>query len=256
MQILQEATPLLTNHSTGPAQKAAQAGGLNIQGSKVKRNIVREIQERKARSADSARITMFADRHASIAAAYKRLLRAADSSSTTADPELSRYFPVALVAAVEGYFRQCVADLVNSGSPYPERAATVKELRPNAETRAALNSGRITPGDHIAHFISIGSLEDINRVLSALVDFDFLERLLTSDFHLFDDEEPLAFREYRATVIDAARDLFHTRHMLCHEFAPSVQPDTGEVLRMLTIADALVALAEVILIGEEQDPGD
>ena len=87
------------------------------------------------------------------------------------------------------------------------------------------------------------------------MDFDFFERLLTSDFQLFDDEEPIAFRESRDTVIDAASDLFHTRHMLCHEFAPFVQPDIGEVLRMLTIADALVALAEAILIGEEQGRG-
>ncbi len=32
--------------------------------------------------------------------------------------ELARYFPVALVACIEGYFRMVVGDLIDSGEPY------------------------------------------------------------------------------------------------------------------------------------------
>ena len=221
-------------------------------GSKMKRNIVREITERKTRNSASDRIFAFSERHRLIGESYRRLVEIADPSGTTVDPELCRYFPVALVAAVEGYYRKCVADLVNSGVPYQQRAAEIRNLRPNTETKEALKKEQISHGDHIAHFISIGSLDDVNRVLSALVGFDFLERILTSDFHLFEEDDPLTFRESDALIIEAARELFHTRHMLCHEFAPNVQPDIADILRMLAVTDTLVALSEVILICVER----
>jgi len=40
------------------------------------------------------------------------------------------------------------------------------------------------------------------------------------------------------------------RHMLCHEFAPSIQPDIASVLRMLTVVDTVIALSEIVIFAE------
>ena len=45
--------------------------------------------------------------------------------------ELARYFPVALIACVEGYFRMAIKDLVDAGEPYltnAEKPATSMKL--------------------------------------------------------------------------------------------------------------------------------
>lgn len=217
----------------------------------MRRDVVEEIIARRVRNPASSRIGNFSARFESIAAAFQTLLQSADPNSTAVDAELSRYFPVALVAAVEAYIRECVADLVNAGSPFLDRAIKLKDLSLSLPAAASLLEKRITLGDYVAHFISISSLDDVNRILSTLLDLDFLERLLTSEFHVFESDEPLVLRDGRGAVISAARDLFQQRHILCHEFAGDIRPDNREIVRMLTVADVLVGLAEVVVWAEE-----
>jgi hypothetical protein len=221
----------------------------------MRRDIVEEIVARRARNPASSRIGSYSARHKSIASAFETLLQSADPSATSVDAELSRHFPVALVAAIEAYFRQCVADLVNAGSPFLDRAIKLRDVSLSLPAAASLLQKRITLGDYVAHFVSISSLDDINRVLSTLLELDFLETLLTSEFHVFDPDDPLVLRDARKEIISAARDLFQQRHILCHEFGEDVRPNISELLRMLTVADVLVGLAEVVVWAEESRHG-
>lgn len=218
-----------------------------------RRDLIQEIAVRRSRNPQTSRIQAFSSRVDAISSAFQRLVRVAEPDSLIPEEELGRYFPVALVAAVEGYFRQCVADLVNRGGPFLERAAKLKDVSLTLHAASAIKQERISLGDYVAHFISISSLDDINRALSTLLGMDFLDRLLSSHFNVFEGEEALVLDKEREAVVNAARDLFQLRHILCHEFAADVRPTNGDIVRLMTIADVLVSLSEVIVMCEEQD---
>ena len=68
--------------------------------------------------------------------------------------ELTRYFPVALIACVEGYFRMAIKDLVDVGDPYlsnAERPASALKL--DFSILRAVHGKAITVGELVAHGI-------------------------------------------------------------------------------------------------------
>ncbi|MEN8260564.1 MAG: hypothetical protein ABFS02_08260, partial [Pseudomonadota bacterium] len=94
----------------------------------ARRDIVQEISARRERNPASNRIDAFGSRHNSIANAFEAHLKLADPHGRPIDEKLCRYFPIASVAAIEGYFSQCVADLVNAGGSFPDRAVKLKDM--------------------------------------------------------------------------------------------------------------------------------
>ena len=219
-----------------------------------KRDFLTEITQRKKRNEMPLRISAFSKRYEAIGNAFMRLLNEATPNGTTFDEELCRYFPIALTAAIEGYFKQAIADLTDLGEPYQARVQAAKKRHPKPEVSAAVASGAITLGDWYSHVTSFGSLHEIDELLSEILDFPFLERLLNSEFKGIFDEEVEAFhlRDIQKEVIETAIELFQTRHMLCHEFALAVSPDIGTVFRILTVADVLVSLSDVVIFAEAE----
>ncbi len=181
-----------------------------------------------------------------------RLLNQANPNETIIDKELCRHFPIALTAAIEGYFKQAIADLTNLGEPYESRVKAAIKRRPKIEVYTAIESGEITIGDWYAHITSFGSMHEIDNVLTDILAFPFLDRLLNSEFKGFFDDENFHLREFQQELVDAVAELFQTRHMLCHEFAPTILPDIATLLRMITVADILVSLSEIIIFAEAE----
>ncbi len=214
-----------------------------------KRNLVKEIINKRERTTSQHRLDAFVSRQASIDDSYKMLLDLESDDSISCDKELSRHYPVALVALVEGYFRSVIADLVNHGSPYVERATSLTNVKLNIETAAAIQNQQVTLGEYVAHFLSISNLEDINSSMSCLLGIDFLDHLISSEFNIFEDESSLTLREDRAEFISAVKDMFNTRHMLCHEFSHDISINNAEYFRFSTGAELLVSLTEVILMS-------
>ena len=180
-----------------------------------------------------------------------KLLEQGEPDSIEADVELSRYFPVALVACIEGYFRMAIANLIDKGSPFIDRVSDLRDINISVDVAVAIQTKKVTLGEYISHFLSISNLEDINRAISALLKIDFLETLLSSQFHLFEEDPPIQLDQARGDFILAVQELFQTRHMLCHEFASDMRVDNAGMLRFFTATDVLVSLAEVIIWAEE-----
>jgi hypothetical protein len=217
-----------------------------------RRNLLDEIlQKRRRRPAAATRIDLYRTRSVKLLEAFKQLLKQGDPKATICEAEFTRYFPVALVACIEGYFRMAIADLINKGSPFIDRVIKLRDVNVSIDVAVAIQTSKISLGEYIAHFLSISSLEDICRALSALLDMDFLERLLSSHFHLFEDEPPFQLEGARGDFVAAVRDLFHTRHMLCHEFVPDLSVDNGEMMRAFAATDVLVSVSEIIIWAEE-----
>lgn len=217
-----------------------------------RRNLLDEIlQKRGRRPAAATRLDLYRTRSVKLSEAFEQLLTQGDPEATICEAEFTRYFPVALVACIEGYFRMAVADLIDKGSPFIDRVIKLRDVNVSLEVAVAIQTSKISLGEYISHFLSISCLEDICRALSALLDMDFRERLLSSHFHLFEDEPPFQLEEARGDFVGAVRDLFHTRHMLCHEFVPDLSVDNGEMMRAFAASDVLVSLSEIIIWAEE-----
>lgn len=150
----------------------------------ARRNLLEEILAKRARSpTGNARFDLFGKRYDRLREAFVQLLDRLSKSgpeSTTVDVEVMRHFPVALVACIEGYFRQAITDLIDKGSPFIERVAKLHDINISLDAAAAIQTRKVSLGEYISHFLSLSSLDEINRALSVLLDFDFLDRIVSS----------------------------------------------------------------------------
>lgn len=212
----------------------------------AQRNILEEIIEKRERLISTDRFDNFKKRMDEIDDSYQFLMSITAPDTTRCNEELSRYYPVAFVAMIEGYFRTVISDLINKGSPFVERATKLSNVKLNVETASAIQLQKITVGEYVAHFLRISSLDDINRAMSHLLNFDFLDHLITSEFDLFEDES-LTLREARADFIQTVKDLFTMRHMLCHEFSENISIDNGRYFKFALASEYLISLSEVVI---------
>jgi len=98
-----------------------------------------------------------------------------------AENELTRYFPVALIACVEGYFRMAIKDLVDAGEPYLTNAEKpASSIKLDFSVLRAVYGKAITVGELVAHSVQLSRLEHIQAILSSLLGKDFLQELRTT----------------------------------------------------------------------------
>jgi hypothetical protein len=96
------------------------------------------------------------------------------------EAELIRYFPVALIACVEGYFRMVIKDLIDAGEPYLTNAEKpASSLKLDFSLLRAVHGRTITVGELVAHSVRLSRLEHIETVLSGLLAKGFLNSLCT-----------------------------------------------------------------------------
>ncbi len=151
------------------------------------------------------------------------------------DSELIRYFPVALVACMEGYFRISIKELIDAGEPYLSSAEKVTVLpKIDFSLLRAVHGKTITVGELIAHTVQISRLEHINNTLSCLLGKKFLESLRTvSDRWAHEIQgKSLApiLLEPDEVCGDVART-FELRHIICHELASAYEISHEEIAR-------------------------
>ena len=133
--------------------------------------------------------------------------------------EVMRYFPVAMVACMEGYFRLVVRDLVNAGHPFRERVADLEKMEIGLESLLAIADRQLSPGDFVSHFLRFNNLDDIQRNMSKLHDRDFLHEVKTWEVAMGDGKTPIVLGELQPPVVPLLERLFELRHIYCHELA-------------------------------------
>ncbi len=137
--------------------------------------------------------------------------------------ELLRYFPIAVVACMETYFRLAIKKLIDSGEPY---LANSQSIMPKAnvgfDVLKALHGQSITIGDVISHSIPISSLTHLASHMSKLMGIEFLKEvsLIHSRwaFEVLKQPKQPILLEADDTLRNVART-FELRHIFCHETA-------------------------------------
>ncbi|EZP45590.1 lysozyme inhibitor LprI family protein [Delftia sp. RIT313] len=186
--------------------------------------------------------------------ALENAFKSHDRSQT----ELTRYFPVALVACMEGYFRMAIRELVDSGDPYlanAEKAAST--LKPDFSIIRAVHGRRITIGELIAHSIPISRLEHIDSTLTSLLGTKFLKKLeATTDrwAHEVRGEPARPMLTDPGVVFSNVSRTFDLRHVICHEIASAYEIDTAEIEACFESCVAFLRVADEC-VSETLHPG-
>lgn len=184
---------------------------------KAMRSSVTEILEKRTRTLKRV------DRYMQLCERHDQLLEAVDwlakhmRSAASTRRELLRYIPVGLVACLEGYFRMLIRDLVDAGGHFRENAEKLEvSSKFDLPVLLAIGGQKVTVGELVAHHVRINSLEDINKHMSILTGFDFMEGLQ----RIRDPDTTLPFGVLAGRTYASLRDTFTFRHITCHELAP------------------------------------
>ena len=174
---------------------------------------------------------------------YKRL--------DSANDELLRYYPIALAACLESWFRLAICELVDSGEPYLGNARQI--LRREAfdyDILVGLHGQTITIGEVISHHPAISRLGNVISTMDSLMGENF--RKSVSEVH---DRWKVEIEKQPNVPIVADIDetfrnvdrTFELRHIFCHETATAIEVGCDEIKRCIDhTATFLKASAELI----------
>lgn len=163
--------------------------------------------------------------------------------------ELMRYFPVAIVACLEGFFREIIRELIDHGPPYSDRIDEIENSRIDMYALKAIHGRTITVGEFIAHQVSLSSFDKLLAVMEKLLGDSFIKRLQTVrtawSVHLFgEDGAPPSIGD-TGSAVAGVKEAFRLRHILAHELATAYPIDRA------TIEDAFNAVSRFIYATDE-----
>lgn len=149
--------------------------------------------------------------------------------------ELIRYFPVALIACVEGYFRMAIKELIDAGEPYLSNAEKpASSLKLDFSALRAVHGKAITVGELVAHGVQLSRLEHIETALSGLLGKGFLDSLRTTTdrwAHEIRGKPAVPILSEPDKVFADVARTFELRHIICHEIASAYEIKSDEVAR-------------------------
>lgn len=175
-----------------------------------------------------------------------------------AETELTRYFPVALIACVEGYFRMAIKDLVDAGEPYLTNAEKpASSIKLDFSVLRAVHGKTITVGELVAHGVQLSRLEHIETALSSLLGTGFLQALRTTTDRWAHEVKGEPARPILTKPDEVFADVartFELRHIICHEIASAYEIESEEVARCFESCVAFLRAADE-LVSETIHPG-
>ncbi len=172
--------------------------------------------------------------------------------------ELTRYFPVALVACIEGYFRLAIKELVDVGEPYitnAERPASSIKL--DFSVVRAIHGKAVTVGELVGHSVPLSRLDHVESSMSSLLGVSFLDRMRT----IADRWEHEVRGAPKKPILSNPDDVFagvaktfELRHIICHEIASAHEILYTEVAHCFECCVAFLRAADE-LVSETLHPG-
>lgn len=147
--------------------------------------------------------------------------------------ELLRYFPIALVACMESYFRLVIKDLVDSGEPYLSNSSGLLHTNQfDFDILKGLHGQTITIGDVISRYPSISNIGHIVKLMDDLMGYNFREKLSSVydrwEVEVMESPKQSIIRDIHETFQYVERS-FQLRHVFCHETATAIDVEKEEI---------------------------
>jgi uncharacterized protein YecT (DUF1311 family) len=169
----------------------------------------------------------------------------------TTDSEVDDFFLIRAVTLLEVFSRDCLAQLIDNGSPYAERAVDLRmDLKIDLGFVQAIQGRVITMGEMIAHSISISTFAHISSVFKTILGKDLVAmispavrrpavwELKKAPEQIITDSVGISGRLSR---------LFDIRNILCHEIRQEEVYDRREITAFLAAAEQFAAATSVML---------
>ncbi|GAI82352.1 unnamed protein product, partial [marine sediment metagenome] len=201
-----------------------------------KRDFVAEIQRIKdGLPQGQHRYYLVTERSVSIASAGLYVLNKVKDKALK--EELYRYFPTALVACIQAYYKLAVEDLINHGEPFSTNAKKLSLIETQLTVEDVLNMDKkVTPAQLIAHLLNFNSMSDIDKHMTNLIGEGYLKKLKKTKFaeNPFERSSLLVtMEEYDKNVFQYLDGLFKLRHIYCHEISEKQKVTANMLVAMV-----------------------
>jgi hypothetical protein len=175
--------------------------------------------------------------------------------------EILRYFPIAVVSVIEGYFRSRLAELISSGNPFLGNALkNYSEISLDMPLAGAIVKKEIGIAELVTHSTAmrLNSFGELVKVVSNVSGRqDFLGELAKVEPERLGSPDEgtrgeVIISDPEATWAHLGK-VFGLRHILCHELAPDIALDKAET-RLLLLASQEFIKASAIWFAKLQNP--
>lgn len=176
------------------------------------------------------------------------------------DAELRRYFPLALIALLEGFIRHSLRTLLDHKAECLGQflgSTWAKDQRFDLRILTAIAGRKVSVGELVAHLIPIKSFETVDSALSAALGQSFAVQFRTvrkrTPEYQRDNESSVPVLSNVPMISDpdaivaTIKDAFRLRHVLAHEPAFHVgvtKEQIGDQLR--AVAAMMSATSEIV----------
>ena len=145
----------------------------------------------------------------------------------TEDKELLKYFPIAIVACLETFFRLSIKQIIDFGEPYLSNAESIlPKTNIGFDVLKGLHGDAITIGDVISHSISVSNLGHIVSNLNNLLKIDFINEVsnVKDRWAIEIDKQPdEPIISNPDELLKYISKTFELRHIFCHETASNLK---------------------------------
>ncbi len=166
------------------------------------------------------------------------------------DDEVYKYFPVAMVACFEAYFKLVIAEIIDRRTDLKQKAVSSfsKNIKIDIEALSKMNDVGITIGELVAHNLHYSSFEKIEEQMSIVLDYSFKEKISNVHNRFLVEvhgAEIFPIVEDIDKAWKSVRRIFELRHIICHELA------NQEIFYMDEIIHAFTDCVQILNAADE-----
>ena len=168
------------------------------------------------------------------------------------DDEVFKYFPVAMVACFEAYFKLAIAEIIDRRSDLKKNAVSsfAKNIKIDIEALSKMNDVGISIGELVAHNLQYSSFEKIEEQMSIVLASSFKEKISTVHNRYLVEvhgAQIVPIVEDVDKAWESVRRIFELRHIICHELANQEIFDNNEIIEAFTdCVQVLNAVDEIV----------
>jgi len=202
----------------------------------MKRNYINEIAQIKERNGVVAQLQL-RFRLLDLKNQFEYLLAIKDDKINKF--ELAKYFPIAVVASGDIFFRTISQSLIDKGEPYSINAGKFNQkqnIKFDFEIVHAIHGKLVTIGEIISHMLSFNDPNDIAANISTILDKDLISELkkIKKKSKIIEDYNQAVdnFIVHHQVILADVKRLYELRHIFCHEFGTSLTTDIDEIYKV------------------------
>lgn len=148
-----------------------------------------------------------------------------------AKTELYKYFPVALVVTIEGFFRETIGELIDNHAFYREKLHQFKDFKFNIEPILAIEASKISIGDLVSHLLPLNNLTDINKTMKTFTNRNFIKDIKAL-INIAYEKKTASKKDNANLVFKNLNKMFRLRNIICHELSNTAHINEIEVEQM------------------------